>query len=126
MRLLRDSQNVPAYKQPIPVDYQKSFAENTFFNTDKFQQWSYTNLKRLIPEKDLQQHKIDIKKYIYEFDKNDMYFQNKPKIGAKNPTQFVQAVSPVYYDKNWIGYLGMDDNYLVNKSMRFLIEKYKG
>jgi hypothetical protein len=126
MRLLKDNKGTPLFKKPISYEHQQQFARNTFFNTDKFQLWSYSNLKKLIPDTDERQHKIEMKKYTYDFDKNERYFYHKPKIGAKNPTQFVQAVSPVYYDKNWIGYLGMDDNYLVNKSVRFLMDKYKG
>lgn len=126
MRLVKDHKGTPLFKKPISYEHQQQFARNTFFNTDKFQLWSYSNLKKLIPDNDEGQHKIEIKRYIYDFDNNEKYFWHKPKIGSKNPTQFVQAVSPVYYDKNWIGYLGMDDNYLVNKSVRFLMDKYKG
>jgi hypothetical protein len=126
MRATSDKDGMLLYKKPISYEHQQRFAKNTFFNTDKFQQWSYTNLKRLIPDNDQSQHKIDVKRYVYEFDHNEIYFVEKPKVGVKNPTQHIDIDRPVYYDNNWIGYSGNEDNSTVDKSMRYLIERYEG
>jgi len=131
MRLSDDKDGVPLYKKPIPEAYQRQFAKNTFFNTDKFQQWSYTNLKTLIP-RDVSKHKIDVKRYVYEFDRNEIYFATKTKVGTKSPSWALQGTSllendsPFYYDKDWIGYKMSKETALLRASARMLMDRYAG
>ena len=133
MRWTAGKDGVRVFKNPIPYSYQQEWAKNTFFNTDKFQQWSYSNLKTLIPKSDMSQHKILIKKYIHEYDHDDQYFYLKPKIGSKSPSQFIEGGTdpkivgnPVYYDRDWVGYLCTEDNHYVAKSSRMLLDGYQG
>ena len=119
--------------EAISFEKQQEWAKNTFFNTDKFQQWSYSNLKTLIPASDMSQHKIIIKKYIYEYDHDDNYFYLKPKVGSKSPSQFIEGGgdpriigNPFYYDQNWVGHVSNEDDSFVAKSSRMLLDGYRG
>ena len=131
--LQQDSKRMPMYKKSIPHGHQEQFAKNTFFNTDKFQQWSYTNLKNLIP-KDVSQHKIDLKKYVYEFDHNEIYFSTKTKVGTKTPVHVLRTVNvngdstvnPLYYDDEWVGHAWNEDDHRLSKTSRMLLDRYAG
>lgn len=112
-------------KDPISYDNQKFFAEHTFYNTDYFQQWSYSNLKNLF--KDGQKsHKTEAKHYIFDFDKNEFYLNNKSKL-AGAPADAMLRVSadlPICYDKHWVGYYGWEHS--LNDQAVALLEKYQG
>ena len=75
------------------------FVASTFFNTARFQQWSYSNRHRFIINNDVSTHKHEIKKYIYDFDHNDEYFNGKTKTMSllnRNLKQF-----PVFVNWDW-------------------------
>jgi hypothetical protein len=61
---------------PISKSNLKIFREYNFFNSEKFQLWSYSNLKELVTH-DVTKHKIQPKKYISAFTKNEIYTKNK-------------------------------------------------
>lgn len=103
------------------------FVDHTFFNTTKFQQWSYSNLKTLIGN-DVANHKRIPKKYIYEFDHNDDYFYNKRKSESVPPTDHFKSMTerkPILWDRNWVGYYGAQHPDLLNHCIEHL-EQYKG
>lgn len=85
---------------PISYDLQKEFAEYTFFNTRKFNLWTYSNLKSLIP-KDITHHKREAKQYIFDFDHNEEYFLYKRKVGTLAPSQKRKLNSAVFFNKEW-------------------------
>jgi NH3-dependent NAD+ synthetase len=103
----------------------KEFAQNTFFNTEKFQQWAYSNIKKNIP-KDFSLHKKEVKMYIYEFTKNLDYFLYKSKLPARPANLDLITSSPfqpIYYTKNWQGVL---DDSLSIQTLKVLLERYQG
>lgn len=103
----------------------KEFAQNTFFNTEKFQQWAYSNIKKNIP-KDFSLHKQQVKMYIYEFTKNLDYLKYKSKLPARPANLDLMTSSPfrpIYYTKNWQGVL---DDSLSIKTLKILLERYQG
>lgn len=98
----------------------------TFFNTDKFQQWSYSNLRNHIG-KDVSSHKLEAKKYIYELDHNDMYLKYKTKtesVPAYDQGTVVQIRRPFLWDRNWVGYY-QEYPHLRDKCID-LLESYNG
>jgi len=100
--------------------------DHTYFNTDKFQQWSYSNLRTHIG-KDLSTHKLQAKQYIYELDKNQMYFNYKSKmesIPAYDQGSLVQIRRPFLWDHQWVGHYP-EDTALRRKCID-LLESYKG
>jgi len=103
----------------------KEFAQNTFFNTEKFQQWGYSNIKKNV-SKDFSLHKKEVKMYIHEFTKESNYLEYKSKLPAR-PANFDLIVSspfqPVYYTKNWQGIL---DDSLSIQTLKVLLERYRG
>lgn len=109
---------------PISQHNVNEFAKNTFFNTEKFQLWSYSNLKLQV-DQDVKNHKKEIKEYIFHFDQDEI-FKNKDKVGTFTPINYIRSkmIQPFYYDKNWVGY---NIDY---KNLKFvaemLIERYKG
>jgi hypothetical protein len=113
-------------KLPLSDKNLLEYSQNVFYHTDKFQQWSYSNLKTIIG-KDVGEHKKEAKMYIYNFDKNDNYLAVKTKVGAL-PANYESRVNfrlPLYYDKNWVGYSAVEDDELRHLSNR-LLENYKG
>jgi hypothetical protein len=109
---------------PISKFNLKIFREYNFFNSEKFQLWSYSNLKELVTH-DVTKHKIQPKKYISAFTKNEIYTKNKTKIGIVNPNNRNKGVrqTPYFFDEDWQGYQKTPELYEI---FRMLLEKYKG
>jgi hypothetical protein len=103
----------------IRQDSLASFIRTTFYNTEYFQNWSYTNLSKLCL--DPSRHKSDAKQYIFELDHNELYFQTKRKTEsiAHNVSQY-----PTYIDKNTRPYYLTDPG--VRPAMLELLEQYRG
>jgi len=103
----------------------QEYAENTFFNTEKFQQWAYSNIKKSVP-KDFNLHKNEVKRYIHEFTKDSNYLKYKSK-SPSAPANYdlinKAAFQPIYYKKNWQGIL---DDSLSIQTLKILLERYKG
>jgi len=106
-------------------DTLKEYANDTFFNTEKFQQWGYSNIKKSVP-KDFALHKREVKMYIYKFANDLNYLEYKPK-SLSSPANFDLIVNapflPIYYKSNWQGVL---DDSLSIKTLSILLERYKG
>jgi len=113
------------FKIGISKENQKDFANTTFYNTPEFQNWSYTNLKNLVG-KDLSTHKIKARRYIYEFDKNELYFKNKTKMSGAPGNSVMRGTSdlPICYDENWTGYYRWEGS--LDEESFYLLETYKG
>ena len=94
------------------------YNQTSFYNTDYFQSWSYVNLARLCHDPAL--HKIDAKKYIFEFDHNHDYLNNKYKSES-----IVDDIlkRPAYLDKNLKRYFANDPG-LVEAQIE-LLEEYR-
>ena len=116
--LLRRKTN---FNEPLEISVIHDFVTNTFFNTDKFQQWSYSNRHRFIVNNDVETHKADLKKYIFEFDKNEEYFNNKVKVQSLPPRIFWEF--PIFVNWDWTAYKASSsvEQLMVNK-----LEEYKG
>jgi hypothetical protein len=116
------------YKQPIEHEQILSYLEACFFNTDYFQRWSCTNLKRIIPAS-LQDHKKEIKKYIFDYDKNLGYFNTKSKTVSLS-LNFTHVLEkncldrPFWYDQHWQG-VTLGDPVVFEETMD-LLAQYQG
>lgn len=102
------------------------FLETAFFNTDRFQQWSYSNLPYLVGN-DIKNHKQEAKQYIYELDKNQKYLSCKTKVESMPVYDHGLVLNlrrPIMWDQQWKGY---HTNYpdLLQTCVEHL-EKYKG
>lgn len=108
---------------PISKSNLKIFQEYNFFNSEKFQLWSYSNLKKLISN-DITKHKIEPKKYIFEFTKNEIYTKNKVKTGIVNPNMKNKKniQMPYFFDEDWKG----EKTPEIYEMLKMLLEKYKG
>lgn len=113
------------FKKPLSDHNLESYARNVYFGTDYFQQWSHSNINRLI-ESDHTSHKIDARKYILELDHNEIYFNKKTKLaGAPANSEARTSVNlPLCYDKNWVGYYYWEDK--LDAESYALLETYKG
>ena len=106
------------------LETQKDLAMNTFFNTDKFQQWAYSNIKKNIFN-ETSQHKKIAKEYIYEFTKDESFLKNKIKITA-TPSVFdivKNHSSPYFYRED---YTPIEVGGAAYETTRILLEKYRG
>jgi len=111
----RDSKGRKSIAQSTLVQYNA----DTFYNTDYFQSWSYSNLDRLCA--DPKRHKQEPKSYIYDLDKNMDYFENKRKSEsiAGDPMK-----RPAYLDKDLKQYYMHDPG--VREAITILLEQFKG
>jgi hypothetical protein len=111
-------------KEPISTTAYKFMADNTFFASDKFQQWSYSNLKNHIG-KDASTHKREIKQYIFQFDKNEQYLLHKRKVESVTlPLDIRIKNINGYYDENWV--LHRVNEGTVGREILERLESYKG
>ena len=90
------------HQLPISIANIESYVKTSYFNTDKFQLWSYSNRKTHIGNTRLH-HKMEAKKYIMELDNNPNYFNNKTKVDSA-PSNYLLIDLPIYYDENWVGH----------------------
>ena len=97
----------------------QSYVATTFYNTEYFQNWSYTNLSRLCA--DPIEHKIDAKQYIFELDRNKSYLQTKSKVESTIIGTFDM---PAYLDKNMKSYYLTDPG--CREAVFELLEQYTG
>ena len=116
----------------IPTTQVKEYAENVFFNTDKFQLWSYSNLKsHIVQNFSSITHKEQAKNYIFEFTKDYDYLKNKKKTDATpaNWDEKSNYRTPIFYDKNYVGHSldrSKKDFKLMLQTLVLLLERYKG
>lgn len=87
--------------QGITEENHKFYADNIFFHTPEFQYWSYSNLKNLIGLDVFKTHKLTAREYIYEFDKNFLYFSRKRKTSTPPPNNKQQKSTLIAHDKNF-------------------------
>jgi hypothetical protein len=97
----------------------ESYVATTFYNTEYFQNWSYTNLGTLC--RDPAKHKIAAKQYIFELDQNEFYFSNKRKTVSMSSDS---NKWPSYLDQNLKPYYITDPG--VKEAMLELLEQYTG
>lgn len=84
----------------------QSYCENSFFNTARFQQWSYSNLPYHVGN-DKKNHKKQAKDYIYDLDGNDIYRTHKTKIESVpvyDDSAYFVTKRPLLWADNWTGY----------------------
>jgi hypothetical protein len=116
------------YKKPIDQKHHKDYAFYSYFNTDAFVQWSYTNLPYHFEHvnKGRAGVKLEAKKYIFEFDRNQAYADQKTKIASKSPDfeRRIVWISPLYYDHNWVGYHAWEPG--VTEAATELLESFQG
>lgn len=118
------------FDKGISIDRLEEYSKNVFFNTEKFQQWTYSNLKNHV-DKNFTVHKKPAKDYIFEFTKDDVYKKNKIKTDA-NSGNFDYKINfrfPIVYDQNWVGYRldrRSENSRLLLKTIHLFLENYKG
>jgi hypothetical protein len=99
------------------------YADTVFFHTNKFQNWSYSNLKKLLGPEIINNHKLEARQYIYEFDKNFTYFSKKRKTSAPPPTFKNQKSGLIGHDQNFSPiFIG---NHSTRDLLLILLQKYK-
>lgn len=116
------------FKNPIQRRHHNDFARYTYFNTDEFVQWSYSNLENHFREvsRDRGAVKLDAKQYIFDFDQNQKYRDRKVKVPSKS-YDFEKRISwipPLYYDQNWVGHYTWEPG--VTESAIELLESFRG
>lgn len=119
----REHENVPLSKEQI-----ESFVKNTFFNTNKFQQWSYSNLRTHIINNDPATHKWEIKQYIYNFDHDSAYQTQKVKITSVpiyDHNLYFEVRKPFLLGGDCVGYHDNEHPELVNMC-RQKLEEFRG
>jgi hypothetical protein len=70
--------------------------------------------------------KIEPKKYIFEFTKDKIYFENKKKVGLRNHNtrnNKKKLERPYFFDEYWQGYRRTSE---IHEIFKMLLEKYRG
>ena len=113
---------------PLHPEILQDYLDTAFFNTARFQQWSYSNLPNLVGNS-IANHKRQAKEYIFELDKNQTYLDYKVKTESMpvydNPREMRGTlIRPIVYDQNWRGYYSDYPGF--NKAYGEKLETYKG
>jgi hypothetical protein len=103
----------------ISQQHLQSYADTSFYNTDDFQSWSYSNLHRLFI--DQKHHKQDLKQYIYELDRNEFYKTNKAKTVS---IAGITGQRPMMLNKDLRAYTYWDKD--MKAAIRDQLESYTG
>jgi hypothetical protein len=106
-------------RSTISLESVQSYVDTTFYNTEYFQNWSYTNLSRLCH--DPKNHKIDAKQYIFKLDHNESYLQTKGKLESVYTQPWDM---PAYLGKDFKSYYLTDPG--CQEAMFELLEQYTG
>jgi len=104
------------------------FVSTTFYNTERFQLWSYSNLKNHIVGKDLNSHKREIKNYIFDFNGDQVYRDQKIKITSipiYDHSFYYDVRKPFLIGNDWVGYHDNDHPELVEICRQHL-EDFRG
>lgn len=101
------------------------YAWNTYFNTSDWQMWSYTNLDNLITT-DRSTHKHYARDYIFELDRNEVYYATKIKTAGAPADVNARLTTdlPFYYDQSWKGHYWSET--AVEEIAMKLLERYNG
>lgn len=96
------------FKEKIDPQYVDEYIDNLFYNSEKMQNWSYTNLSSLVPT-NLVDHKREAKEYIFELT-HDASYMRKPKIPSvsvlNNMSKHTHDV--MYFDQDLVGHYNND------------------
>jgi hypothetical protein len=114
------------YFKPISKENYKFFSHNTFYAAQEFQDWSYTNLYRLIGKNPSDSYKPEVKKYILDFD-NDRIYHDKKKFQASRVTNHIDLHyrrTPMFFDENWVGYFW--DNGPITDALLNCLNEFQG
>jgi len=114
------------YSKPISKLNYEFFSRNTFYSSQEFQDWSYTNLHRLISRNPADAYKPEVKKYILDFN-GDYTYHDKKKFQASRVTNHIDLHYrgvPVLFDENWVGYYWEDPS--VKDSMLDCLNDFQG
>lgn len=117
-----------AETERLTRDQIEFFTKSTFFATDRFQLWSYSNLRNHIRGCDPTSHKRDIKEYIYEFDGNEAYCKQKTKVMSipiYDHSFYYEVRKPFLIGNDWYGYHDNEHPELV-EICRQKLEDFKG
>ena len=113
-------------KKPIKRSNFEFYVKNSFYASQDFQNWSYSNLKKLVGIDPAKTFKLDAKQYIYELDKDEIY-KAKKKFQASAPTNQIAAnydMAPVFFDREWVGYRWKEPD--VSETMMAMLEEFTG
>jgi len=108
---------------PTAID---EYFKCTFYHTDDFQNWAWTNLKQLVHADAHKTLKLDARKYIFEYDKDQLYFDTKRKVPSPSMGATPQRTPYVVFDKNYAGHTNTPNNIPYVDVLKILLEKYKG
>ena len=101
---------IPVYGVNLNQSELADFWNNSlyhFYATDIVQQWSMVSLPYR-SEKTKIDAKYHVKKYIFDFDKNDIYFANKQEEKSNSRSYVKNPVDIVAIDSNWKRYSLID------------------
>ena len=86
---------------PLSEENIEFYSKTVFYHTPEFQCWSYSNLKELIGSNVHKTYKLKAREYIYDFDKNFVYFSRKRKTSTTAPTIKRQKIAVAGWDKRF-------------------------
>lgn len=113
------------FEKALSTEETNKFVKYTFFNTDKFQQWSWSNLKRLIQKDVHKTHKLEARSYIFDFDKDEHYFETKRKFPSSSIASMPEYKRFYLFDENYVGHEQSDKGIRFDRILSTVLEKFK-
>jgi len=98
----------------------------TFYHSDAFQNWAWSNLKKLVREDAHKTLKLEARQYIFEYDKDQHYFDTKRKVPSPALTEVKDREPFIVFDENYVGYKNDENNVPYVNILKVLLEKYEG
>lgn len=114
------------FEEPLDSNEIDEYFKCTFYNTETFQHWSWTNLKKLLGKNANKTAKLEARQYIFDYDKNQNYFDTKRKTASGSLGHHSYRLPFIVFDKNYIGYKNSPNGIHYTHILKVLLEKYEG
>lgn len=114
------------FKEALDPNEIEEYFSYTFYHSDAFQNWAWSNLKKLVREDTHKTLKLEARQYIFEYDKNQNYFDTKRKIPSPSLTEVKDRKPFIIFDENYVGYKNNDNDIPYINILKILLEKYNG
>jgi len=106
-----------------PIEVEEYF-KCTFYHTDTFQNWAWSNLKKLVGVDAHKTLKLEARQYIFKYDKDQIYFDTKRKVPSPSMGAVPQRKPYIVFDKDYVGYSNTPNGVSYVNILKILLEKF--
>ena len=112
------------FTEPLDPLEVKEYFDYTYYNSDAFQNWAWTNLKKLVREDAHKTLKLEARQYIFDYDKDQNYFDTKRKMPSPCMGNVPHRRPFIVFDKDYVGHKNNHNGIHYVDILKILLEKY--